>query len=255
MKAGIRLATAATLLAAAVLATGCVTTGNVAGVSGTCTQPATLNDGFFANRAVFFRVATQADPLDPRTTWICLRAKAPGQPELAWRIDANPTTEVPGVRVTNDTSSRACTTEPHNILGPPHPIEQGEVLETPFYLDAWAAVDRDDWDSDGFADGGVWLCVEAGPVKQRVAVDLGRTNDPDIGVLTDTAPPAPQDLRRRGRAGQRPPQRARPVPLHGEAGQRRGPRLRASDESAALRRRAPAGQGGGGPDRRRPAVR
>ena len=55
---------------AAIVLGGCVQTRTVAGVSDSCTQPATFNDGFFLNRSVFFRVSTQADPLDPRTTSI-----------------------------------------------------------------------------------------------------------------------------------------------------------------------------------------
>jgi hypothetical protein len=173
---------AAALAATAIGMSGCVGGRSVAGVSETCTQPTTLNDGFFASRSVFFRISTQTDPTDPRTTWICYRVRVSGQPEQAGRIDVNP----------NDTSSLACTTTPGNGIPTPHPIEQGEVLETPFYIDAYAKL-VPAWSASGLSGGNVWLCVEAGPVKQRVAIDLGTANDPDLFVNTDPAPPAPQD--------------------------------------------------------------
>ncbi|HEX8073953.1 MAG TPA: hypothetical protein VF545_03135 [Thermoleophilaceae bacterium] len=160
---------------------GCVSTDNIAGVSGTCTQPTTLNDGFFANRSIFFRLATQTDPTDPQTQWLCYRVKVTGQPEQAGRVDVKATTEAPGARVTNDTASRSCATMLGNLITT-HPIEQGEVLETPFYIDAGSNL------------GTTALCVEAGAVKQRVAVELtGALNDPDVIVNSDTAPPAPTD--------------------------------------------------------------
>ena len=161
---------------------GCVETREVAGVSGTCTQPTTLNDGFFANRSIFFRVATQTNPTDPQTHWLCYRVKVAGQPEQAGRVDVNATTEAWGTRVTNDTASRSCATMSGNLIPPPHPIEQGEVLETPFYIDAGSNLAT------------AALCVEVGAVKQRVAVELtGALNDPDVIVNSDTAPPPPTD--------------------------------------------------------------
>ncbi|HEX8053769.1 MAG TPA: hypothetical protein VF517_12320 [Thermoleophilaceae bacterium] len=166
------------LLAAAVFVAGCVSTANVAGVSNTCTNPATMNDGFFANRSVYFRISTQADPVDPSTNWVCYRIKVPNQPETAGRLDVNATTDVaPVARVTTDVDSRACTTTVGNTLPTTHPIQQGTVAETPFYIDAYGAGSQ------------TWLCVEAGPVKHRVLVNASAgLNEPDVTANSDTAP-------------------------------------------------------------------
>jgi hypothetical protein len=187
-----QLAVVTALVAVASVVSGCIDTNTVPGVSEACTQPATLNDGFFANRGVFFRVSTQTNPADPQTTWICYRAKIAGQPEQAGRIDVNTTTSIPVPQVTNDLSSRACATGPNWVPGP-HPIEEGEVLDTPFYIDAFLRLVNGPWTTSGVPSAGAWLCVEAGPVKQRVAVEFSDLNDPDVTANTDSAPPAPQD--------------------------------------------------------------
>jgi hypothetical protein len=89
--------------------------------------------------------------------------------------------------VTTDLDSRACTTAPSNVLPGPHPVEQGEVLDTPFYLDAYYSM-TDPGDRG-------WLCVEAGPIKQRVLVDwdIGTVDGPDVVVNSDPTPQAIQD--------------------------------------------------------------
>ncbi|HEX8648326.1 MAG TPA: hypothetical protein VF715_15645 [Thermoleophilaceae bacterium] len=183
---GLRLATGVVVLGAAIGVAGCVELKTVPGVSATCTQPTTMNDGFFADHGVFFRVSTQTDPANPRTTWVCYRIKTPNQPETAGRIDVNATTSTPKVDVTNDLDSRLCETTPGNGLWAlTHPIEQGEVLDTPFYVDAYAAAPL----TPTLTNARAWLCVEVGPVKQRVAVDVGDTNEPDVVHNNDSAPP------------------------------------------------------------------
>jgi hypothetical protein len=179
MRRGLRVATGAALIAVAVGASGCVEFKDVEGVSATCTQPTTLNDGFFANRSIFFRVSTQTDPTNPQTTWLCYRVKVAGQLDQAGRVDVNTTTEVPSVRVINDLSSRSCGGD---LIPLPHPIEEGQVLDTPFYIDAGSNL------------GTTALCVEVGAFKQRVGVELtGAINEPDVISNTDTAPPTPTD--------------------------------------------------------------
>ena len=172
---------------------GCVETRTVAGSSTTCAQPTTHNDGFFQNRSLYYRVSTQPDPLNAGTTWVCYRIKAPNQPETAGRIDVNPTTATSAVSVTSDLSSRACTTAPGNLVLTPHPIEQGEVLDTPFYIDAFAGLGG----STTVGSAGAWLCVEAAGFKQRLMVtgpgvdepDVVLNSDPSPGPIVDTTPP------------------------------------------------------------------
>jgi hypothetical protein len=180
LRIGVAVAAAAVTLGVA----GCVDVQNVAGVSGTCTSPTTLHDGFFQNRTVAFRVATQPDPLNEKETWVCFRVKPASQPEQAGRIDVNPTTGVGAVTVTTDLSSRACASGPSNLIPPPHPIEQGEVLDTPFYIDGYATI------SGGLS---AWVCVEAAGFKQRVLVNAPTVDDPDVVVNSDTAPPPMAD--------------------------------------------------------------
>ena len=174
-----RLGLAGALCALVIVGSGCVRTATVPQVSNTCANPTTMNDGFFSNRSVYFRISTQTDPLDPSTNWVCYRIKASNQPETAGRIDVNATTEVaPAVRVTSDVDSRACTTTTGNLLPSPHPIQQGTVADTPFYIDAYA---------NGVNQ---WLCIEAGPVKQRVRIEAPTgLNEADITSNSDPAPP------------------------------------------------------------------
>lgn len=180
-----RLAIASALVTLVAGLAGCVRTATVSGVSNTCANPTTLNDGFFGNRTVYFRVSTQTDPLDPSTSWICYRIKAGNQPETAGRIDVNPNTEVnPGPSVKADTDSRACTTTAGNEMPTPHPIQQGTVAETPFYIDGYMS---------NFGTR-TWLCVEVGAVKYRFLVNLtSGINDPDVVLNSDNAPGAIAD--------------------------------------------------------------
>jgi hypothetical protein len=175
----------AALVAALVMLTGCAE--EVGGISGTCTQPETLNDGFFADRSIFFRVSTQKHPTDPRTTWVCFRVKVQGQTDTAGRIDVNPTAGTTGSEVTADTDSRSCAIGSGNLVPGPHPVQEGAVLDTPFYLDAYAGGDP------LLTDDGVALCVEVGSIKQRVVVPLPEVQLPTVTARTDPAPPAPQD--------------------------------------------------------------
>jgi hypothetical protein len=193
-----RLAVAAALAAVTVAATGCVELKTVPSVSATCTQPTAMSGGFFANRGVYFRVSAQQDPTDPQESWICYRLKVPDQPEQAGRIDVDGTTSTGGARLTTDLQSRACATGTENALGAlPHPIEEGEVLDTPFYIDAYARAGDPAWGEDGIRDTYAWLCVEAGPLKQRVIAEAGRIDDPHVvhnadptpGAIQDTTPP------------------------------------------------------------------
>lgn len=175
----------AALVAAMIMLTGCVE--EAGGISGTCTQPETLNDGFFADRNIFFRVSTQTHPTDPRTTWVCFRVKVQGQTDTAGRIDINPSAGTTGSEVTADTNSRGCAVGSANLIPPPHPIQEGAVLDTPFYFDAYAG------DDPAITDDGVALCLEVGSIKQRVVVPLPRVQLPAVTARTDPAPPALQD--------------------------------------------------------------
>ena len=170
----------ATLIAATAVVSGCVTQ-EVQGVGASCTTPESLYDGFFANRQVAFRVATQRNPADTQMTWVCLQLKA-GSNLVGGRVD------VRGPRVLGtpkvDANSRACATGTNNVVPPPHPIEQGSVLGAPFYFDAYSGT------------GGQWLCVEVGTVKHRVVVppllDGGfyeYKSDASPTVPVDTTPP------------------------------------------------------------------
>lgn len=171
-------------VAAVIALSGCAE--QVGGISATCTQPETLNDGFFADRSIFFRVSTQTHPTDPRTTWVCFRVKVEGQTDTAGRIDINPTAGTTGSEVTADTNSRSCAVGPANLVPGPHPIQEGAVLDVPFYFDAYAG-------DPLVTNDGVALCVEVGSIKQRVVVPLPGVQLPAVTARTDPSPPAPQD--------------------------------------------------------------
>lgn len=189
-----RLAVAAALAAVTVAAAGCVEFKTTPGVSNTCSTATATADGFFANRSVYFRVSAQQDPNDPQESWICYRVKVPEQPEQAGRVDVDGTTSTGGARLTTDLQSRACETGPNNALGTlPHPIEEGEVLDTPFYIDAYARALNGGWTEDGVGGAAAWLCVEAGPVKQRVIAEVGALDDPHVTSHTDPMPGPIQD--------------------------------------------------------------
>ncbi|HEX8742260.1 MAG TPA: hypothetical protein VF712_03920 [Thermoleophilaceae bacterium] len=175
------LASAGALVALTAAVAGCHQ--EVAGVSDSCTVGATtLNDGFLADRSVFFRVATKTDPANPSTTWLCYRVKVADQYDDGQRIDVNPNTSIGTPRVASDTNSQACATAAGNVIPPPHPIEQGQVLGTPFYLDANATLLP-----------GAWLCLEVGNLKQRLIAELPGLDIADVDVNNDPAPPAPVD--------------------------------------------------------------
>jgi hypothetical protein len=182
------LLAAAALFAATVAIAGCHQ--NVAGVSESCSNPSSMNDGFFANRSVFFRVSTQPDPNDPSTTWVCYRVKAvDAATERAGRIDVRSTTAVTPTQVTTDLNSRACEAAPGNLVPPPHPLEAGEILGTPVYLDAFATLGS----GPALVDPAAWLCVEAGGIKERVVVDSPGAQAANVDTNTDTAPPPMTD--------------------------------------------------------------
>lgn len=154
---------------------------NVAGVSESCTAPTTMNDAFLANRSVFFRISTQPDPNDPSTTWVCYRVKPANGAEEAGRVDVNTSTSLNGPQVTTDLNSRACTGATGNLVPTPHPIEQGTILDTPYFLDAFSNV------------GSTWVCVEAAGLKERLLVNVPNADTPGADVNTDSAPPPPVD--------------------------------------------------------------
>jgi hypothetical protein len=141
-----------TLVVATVAVSGCVVQdAPFAGL--TCNTPTTVYKGFFVNGQVAFRVAMQQNPSDSRTTWVCLQLKA-GANFAGGRVDVRGPSVLGTPTV--DANSRACATGTNNLVPPPHPIEQGSVLGTPFYFDVYAG------------DGGTWLCLEVGAVKQRL---------------------------------------------------------------------------------------
>lgn len=179
-RSAIRSVLGLTALAAVALGmTGCHQ--NVAGVSESCTTPTTMNDAFLANKSVFFRVATQPDPNDPSTTWVCFRVKPASGAEQAGRVDVNTSTGVSAPLVTSDLSSRACAAASNNLVPTPHPIEQGTILETPYYLDAFSDLSS------------TWVCLEAAGLKERLVVNLPGVDTAGADVNTDPSPPAATD--------------------------------------------------------------
>lgn len=58
----------------------------------------------------------------------------------------------------------------------------GQILGTPFYLDATATLLP-----------GAWLCFEVGNLKQRLMAELPGLDIADVDVNTDPAPPTPVD--------------------------------------------------------------
>jgi hypothetical protein len=175
------LALGGALIAATAAFAGCHQ--QVAGVSESCTTGASsLHDGFLANRSVFFRVATKTDPANPSNTWLCYRIKVADQYDEGARVEVNPNTNVGTPRVATDTNSQACATASGNLIPPPHPIEQGQILGTPFYIDANATLLP-----------GAWLCLEVGGLKQRLIAELPGLDIADADVNIDPAPPAPVD--------------------------------------------------------------
>lgn len=164
--------------AALVVLPGCEQiAGDSPGVSGTCTQPTLLNNAFVANRSVQFDVRVQQDPADERKLWICFRGKA-GTAAEGGRISLRPPTAT-AVTPTTDNESRACELEPGNLITGRHPIDSGSVGGTPYYLDAYGSTQA------------VWICLEAGGVKQRVIVPAPYTSS-HAAALTDPSPPAMQ---------------------------------------------------------------
>jgi hypothetical protein len=175
-----RLSIAGALIAALLALSACdVDTGDVAGVSDTCTNPTTIHDGFVAERKAYVRVRSQPKPGDPRTTWVCFRLKVEGQLDQAGRISLR----TPSATVTEpvlDTNSRACASGSGNLTPGPHPHEDGAVGNVGFYLDTYANT------------GAAWLCVEAGTIKQRLAVTVPTAEIAQVAVYTDPAPAPPQ---------------------------------------------------------------
>jgi hypothetical protein len=174
----VALATAA-LIAATIFLSGCLE--EIPQLSDTCTQPATLNDGFFANRSAFFRVSTQTKPTDPQTTWVCYRVKVGNDQDHAGRIDVKSTSGANVGPVTTDGNSRACATGSNNTVPGPHPVEAGAVGDVGFYLDAYAGGEA------------AWLCLEVGSVKQRVIVPIPTADLPAVNLDFDPSPSPPQD--------------------------------------------------------------
>jgi hypothetical protein len=166
-------------VAAMMSLSGCLQ--DVPQLSETCTQPTSMNDGFFENRSVFFRVSTQTSPTDPQTSWICYRVKVPNNPETAGRIDVKSTSGANVGPVTTDTNSRACATPTDNIVPAPHPVESGAVGDVSFYVDAYSNLNT------------AWLCVEVGSTKERVVVPIPSVGLPNVNIDFDPSPSAPQD--------------------------------------------------------------
>lgn len=175
---------AAAFVPAALMLSGCVN--DVPHISETCTQPASMADGFFANRTLYYRVSAQTSPTDPKTTWICedVHVGAPGAPvvEQARRISVTADASAAVGQVTTDTNSRACASGSNNAVPPPHPFEQGAVGDLTFYLDSY---------TNGANT--AWLCVEAGSIKERVVVNTPTATTPTVVVNDDPTPAPLQD--------------------------------------------------------------
>ncbi|HEX8742005.1 MAG TPA: hypothetical protein VF712_02620 [Thermoleophilaceae bacterium] len=145
------------------------------GISETCGNPTVIHDGFLAARSVYFRLRTRPNPTDPRTTWICYRVKVGSAVDHAGRIDVRTASVTPGVPTT-DANSRACATGSNNLVPGPHPLEDGAVGDVPFYLDSYAST------------GAVWLCMEAGSLKERLVLPLPGADLPVVAVTRDSDP-------------------------------------------------------------------
>jgi hypothetical protein len=172
----------AALVGAMFTFSGCIN--DVPHISETCTQPASMADGFLANRTISYRVSTQTSPTDPKTTWICENvhvgdvASDVTARRISIRADAGATVG----QVTTDSNSRACASGSNNSVPSPHPIEQGGVGDLSFYLDAYAN-----------GTNAAWLCLEAGSVKQRVIVNTPTATTPTVVVNDDPTPSPLQD--------------------------------------------------------------
>jgi hypothetical protein len=144
-------------------------------ISDTCGTPTLIQDGFLANRNVYFRLRTQPHPTDPQTTWICYRVKVGSGVDHAGRIDVRTPSVTPGLP-TIDGSSRACATGSNNLVPGPHPLEEGAVGDVSFYLDSYAST------------GAVWLCMEVGSEKRRLVLPLPGVDPPAVTVTRDSDP-------------------------------------------------------------------
>lgn len=147
------------------------------GISETCGQPTAIQEGFLAARNVFFRLRTQPDPSDPKTTWICYRVKV-GSTDNAGRIDVTLPSATAGLP-TRDANSRACESASGNLVPGPHPLEEGAVDELEFYVDSYASAEA------------AWVCLEVGAVKERVVVPLPAVGLPQVTVTRDSDPSQP----------------------------------------------------------------
>lgn len=145
------------------------------GISETCGNPTVIQDGFLADRSVYFRLRARPDPADPQRTWICYRVKVGSGVDHAGRIDVRTPSVTPGAPTT-DGASRACATGSNNLVPGPHPLEEGAVGSVPFYVDSYAST------------GAVWLCLEAGTAKQRLVLPLPGVAPPAVSVTRDSDP-------------------------------------------------------------------
>jgi hypothetical protein len=152
--------------------------GSAPGISDTCANPTVIQEGFLAARTTFFRARVQPKPGEPSTLWVCYRAKV-GSVDSAGRIDVNGFAVISGLPWI-DSASRDCAEAPANDLPGPHPIEDGAIGPVGFYLDTFSAA------------GQVWVCMEAGTVKERVVVPLPGNSGPVVDATTDSGPAAPQ---------------------------------------------------------------
>jgi hypothetical protein len=168
------------LAAATVAFSGCLN--DTPHISETCTTPASMADGFIANRTVTYRVATQTSPTDPKTTWICEDVEVSGAASQARRIAVKADAGATVGQVTTDSNSRACASGVNNTVPPPHPIESATVNDLSVYLDAY---------TNGANT--AWLCLEAGTLKQRVVVNTPTATTPTVVVNDDPTPSPLQD--------------------------------------------------------------
>src|SRR5688572_6295948 len=133
--------------------------GQAMAASETCTAPTTTAvDGYIFNN--YFKLTSQRNPDDPKTTWVCYRAydHHRGDTNIGGRLNVTEPTVSPTLPSV-DSRSADCSTTPGNTLPGNHPMLSGGLFGGSRYLiDAYA----------GGSD--VWACLLAGPVSTRLKV-------------------------------------------------------------------------------------
>ncbi|HEV2811666.1 MAG TPA: hypothetical protein VGW10_00325 [Solirubrobacteraceae bacterium] len=153
--------------------------------SETCGPDSAGIDGYEFND--YFKLTAQRDPANPKTTWICYRARTTrgsaqtGGIDRGGRIDVTDATVSPTLPSVDNRGTDCTTTVPNAFPGP-RPLADGQVggnpgdpTYTPFLIDAYLAPFH------------LWGCVQAGPLSARVKVATSGIAAP---VVTST-PDAP----------------------------------------------------------------